>query len=285
MTDLNEDMLPLDVHLPSLSTMAALSRSCSPPPSPRVQHKHTAPPPPPQIQPERTIPPSSPRSRHMHATPSSQRATPSSQHATPASQCATPSLPRPEANRDSLRHATPSSQCATPSLPRPEVNRDSLGCATPSSQPAMPLLPHPEANRESLGHATPSSQPAMPSLPPPPKQTRLPPAPLRQGYTPGQKPRAADYENSVEKMLLDAMHEYACLILTNDTFPNGVKQTHWAKAAWLAACDDNGVHYECLITSWGSWAHGFLKDAAQTNFRIFKFKKGSSDEIKHYNQE
>ena len=29
---------------------------------------------------------------------------------------------------------------------------------------------------------------------------------------------------------------------------------------------------------------GFLKDAAHKNFKVFKFKEGSSNEIKQYNQ-
>jgi hypothetical protein len=64
---------------------------------------------------------------------------------------------------------------------------------------------------------------------------------------PGPKPKAADYEDGVEKLLLNAMHEYACLILTTDAFPNEVKQTHWAKSTWLAACNDVGVHYQCSV--------------------------------------
>jgi hypothetical protein len=43
--------------------------------------------------------------------------------------------------------------------------------------------------------------------------------------TPGPKPKASNYEPSVEKILLDAMHEYSCLILTVDAFPDKVKQT------------------------------------------------------------
>jgi len=84
-------------------------------------------------------------------------------------------------------------------------------------------------------------------LPPPHKRTRLPPAPFRQGRTPGPKPKASDYEDGVEKMLLSAMHEYACLILSTDAFPNEGKQTQWAEATWRAACEEIGVHYECSV--------------------------------------
>ncbi|KAH9983682.1 hypothetical protein BJV77DRAFT_966646 [Russula vinacea] len=126
---------------------------------------------------------------------------------------------------------------------------------------------------------------------PPCKCTKLLPALFCQGCTPGPKPNAADYEEVVEKMLLNAMYEYACLVLTVDAFPNEVKQTQWAKASWQAACEEVGEHFECsmcmvqLISGQGSWARGFLKDAARNNFKVFKFKEGLSEEIRHYNQE
>lgn len=77
------------------------------------------------------------------------------------------------------------------------------------------------------------------------KRIKLSSAPFRPGCTPGAKPKAADYDDGIEKMLLNAMHEYACLILTKDAFPNEVKQTQWAKATWQAACEEAGEHYEC----------------------------------------
>ncbi|KAF8469362.1 hypothetical protein DFH94DRAFT_685318 [Russula ochroleuca] len=76
-----------------------------------------------------------------------------------------------------------------------------------------------------------------------------------------------------------------------DAFPDEVKQTQWAKATWQAACDEVGEHYECLthmirlITGQGSWARGFMKDVVHKNFKAFKFKEGSSEEIKRYNQD
>ncbi len=41
------------------------------------------------------------------------------------------------------------------------------------------------------------------------------------------------------------MHEYACLVLTTDAFPDEVKQVQWAEVTWQTACEDLGVHYEC----------------------------------------
>jgi hypothetical protein len=48
-------------------------------------------------------------------------------------------------------------------------------------------------------------------------------------------------------MLLNAMHEYACLILATDAFPIEKKQTQWAEATWRAACEEVDVHYECSV--------------------------------------
>jgi hypothetical protein len=104
--------------------------------------------------------------------------------------------------------------------------------ATPSSRCTTPSLPHSEANRE--------------LFPPPSKQIRILPAPFCQGHTPGPKPKAADYDDGIEKMLLNAMHEYLCLILTADAFPDELKQAQWAGAMWQAACNNAGVHYKCF---------------------------------------
>jgi hypothetical protein len=104
--------------------------------------------------------------------------------------------------------------------------------ATPSSGLTMPSSPRSEVNTD--------------LLPPPLRRTKLPPAPFCQGYTPGPKPKASDYDDGVEKMLLNAMHKYACLILTVDAFPNEAKQTQWAEATWRTACEI-GVHYECSV--------------------------------------
>jgi hypothetical protein len=43
------------------------------------------------------------------------------------------------------------------------------------------------------------------------------------------------------------MHEYACLILATDAFPNERKQTQWAEITWQAACEEYGAHYECSV--------------------------------------
>src|SRR5258708_206059 len=91
------------------------------------------------------------------------------------------------------------------------------------------------------------SQCTMPLLQPPPKDITHLLAPFHPGYTPGPKPKAVDYEDGVEMMLLNAMHKYACLILTADAFPNKVKMAQWAEAMWQVACKEVGVQYECSV--------------------------------------
>lgn len=167
----------------------------------------------------RTTPPPSPSSPQIQTLPSSPRVrreqtTPSliqREHTTP--------LPSPRAQLE-------------PTIPAPSTHIPRIN-ATPSSSRTTPSSPRSELNQD--------------LLPPPHKRIRLLPAPFRQGYTPGPKPKAADYDDGVEKMLLNAMHEYSCLILTADAFPNEAKQTQWAEAMWHVACKDVGVHYECSV--------------------------------------
>jgi hypothetical protein len=104
-------------------------------------------------------------------------------------------------------------------------------CGHFQSEHMTPSSPHSEINGNLL---------ALPH-----KWNKLLPAPFRQGCTPGPKPKAVDYEEGIEKMLLNAMHEYVCLVLTVDTFPDEVKQTRWAKLTWYTACEAGGAHYEC----------------------------------------
>lgn len=148
-----------------------------------------SPPPTPRIQGECTTTPSSPFVQHGHTIPAtssrSQRIheTSSSQHPTPSSS----QRPMPSSSQrptpSSTRHPTPSSSH------HPAV---SSTCSDMNRDLSTPL----------------------------PTRGRLPPAPFHQGYIPGPKPKAADYEDGVERMLLRAMHEYACLILSTDAFPN-----------------------------------------------------------------
>lgn len=153
---------------------------------------------------------------------------PSPRPSSPISSLPTSSIP--SSPRAQHQHATP---------PPPRVRRERT---TPlvSSPPHVrsectnpPSSPRSELTRDSLRLSR--------------RYIVLPPAPFREGYTPGPKPKAADYEDGVERTLLNAMHEYACLILSTDAFPNEAKQTQWAKATWRAACEEVGEHYECSV--------------------------------------
>ena len=107
--------------------------------------------------------------------------------------------------------------------------------------------PSQHTSQHTSRHTTPLNRSGLNrgSLAPAPKPTKPPPAPFRQDYIPGSKPKVVNYDGGVEKLLLNAMHEYACLILTADAFPNEVKQIEWAKATWQAACDSADTYYEC----------------------------------------
>ncbi|KAM6494749.1 hypothetical protein JOM56_009372 [Amanita muscaria] len=127
---------------------------------------------------------------------------------------------------------------------------------------------------------------------PPAKRVKLTPASFRNGRVPGKSPKASDYEEGVEKMLLNAMHEFACLIFTVNAFPDDEIQIQWARTVWKNACDKADSHYELshrmikLITERDSWARGLLKDAARDHFKdYYKFKKGTAHETKQYNIE
>lgn len=157
----------------------------------------------------RTTASSSPHIRRERTTPPPSSPPARHEHTTPPPHIQRERTTSPSSSHVRRAGTAQSSRRATPSSPRLESNKD--------------LLPQPH------------------------KRARPPPAPFRQGYTPGPKPKAADYEDGVEKMLLNAMHEYACLILSTEAFPNEVKQTQWAKATWQAACDEVGMHYECSV--------------------------------------
>lgn len=167
-----------------------------------------------------------------------------------------PSIPRfssstPFPGRTHRGHTTPPSSPRTlhghttpPSSSSSRVQRECT--IPPPSSSHIQRVPSTESSRRTTP-SSPRSEVGRDLLPPPQTRVRLPPAPFHQGYTPGAKPKASDYDEGVEKTLLNAMHEYACLILTTDAFPTEARQTKWAETTWRAACEDVGVHYECSV--------------------------------------
>ncbi|KAM6488881.1 hypothetical protein JOM56_015658 [Amanita muscaria] len=149
---------------------------------------------------------------------------------------------------------------------------------------------HAQQSRRRRNRSTPSRSETPEDCPPAKRAKLIPVAPFRNGKGPGKSLKASDYDEGVEKMLLNAMHEFACLIFTANAFPDDETQIKWARAVWKNACDKVDSHYELshrmirLITERDSWARGLLKDAAREHFKdYYKFKKGSAHETRQYN--
>ena len=163
--------------------------------------------------------------------------------------------PPPSAPIQHEHTTTPPPYCIPPEHTTPPSSSCAQHtCSMPPSRPTTPSL----SSRSQRMHAawlsrlmtpsSPRSEMHRDSQPPPPKS--FPPAPFRQGYSPGPKPKALDYEDGVEKTLLNAMHEYACLILTTDAFPNEAKQTKWAEAMWQAAYNISKTSRHLMFCWW-----------------------------------
>ena len=56
------------------------------------------------------------------------------------------------------------------------------------------------------------------------------------GYVNSGKPKAADYEDVVQALLLRAMHDYKSCIVGVSPYPNSANQSKWAKICWKDAC-------------------------------------------------
>ena len=68
----------------------------------------------------------------------------------------------------------------------------------------------------------------------PPKEKKVPQ--FAVGYVSGGKPKAADYEDVVQALLLHAMHEYESCIVGVSPYPDSANQSKWAKICWKEAC-------------------------------------------------
>ncbi|KAF8219802.1 hypothetical protein L208DRAFT_1337754 [Tricholoma matsutake] len=96
----------------------------------------------------------------------------------------------------------------------------------------------------------------------PPKEKKIPQ--FAVGYVNGGKPKAADYEDVVQALLLHAMHEYESHIVGVSHYPDSANQSKWAKICWREACrvavEDYGMTewMSKMIKSWSSWICGEL---------------------------
>ena len=59
-----------------------------------------------------------------------------------------------------------------------------------------------------------------------------------------KKPKASDYQDVVQALILRAASEYECLIATEDAFPDTATRNKWAKKAWKNACAAADEKYE-----------------------------------------
>lgn len=67
-----------------------------------------------------------------------------------------------------------------------------------------------------------------------PKEKKIPQ--FAMGYVGGGKPKAADYEDVIQALLLRAMHEYESNIVGVNPYPDSANQSKWTKICWKEAC-------------------------------------------------
>lgn len=60
---------------------------------------------------------------------------------------------------------------------------------------------------------------------------------FRDNFVPGGRPKASDYVEDIEILLVRAMHDYACRIRTINSFPDENLQMQWALSAWRDCCE------------------------------------------------
>lgn len=59
-----------------------------------------------------------------------------------------------------------------------------------------------------------------------------------------RKPKAADFDDVVQALILRSAFEYEALISTNNSFPETATRIKWAKKVWRNACKSADEHYE-----------------------------------------
>ena len=85
-----------------------------------------------------------------------------------------------------------------------------------------------DVSSNSINGSTPSQPEAHPTEKKTPQFT--------VGYVSGGKPKAADYEDVVQALLLRAMHEYESRIVGVNPYPDSAIQGRWTKICWKEAC-------------------------------------------------
>jgi hypothetical protein len=59
-----------------------------------------------------------------------------------------------------------------------------------------------------------------------------------------KKPKASDYEDIVQALILRAASQYEALVTTQDSFPDTPLRLKWAHKSWSDANNDAGYEYE-----------------------------------------
>jgi len=118
-------------------------------------------------------------------------------------------------------------------------NTDSGSAFT--SSPQQPLAAVTNAEKRQRSNSSPA--PFEPS-----SKKSKPEAPV-PGFHEGVKvdpknPKASDYEDVANALILRAASEYECLIATEDAFPDMAKRNKWARKTWKGACAAAGEHFE-----------------------------------------
>ncbi len=86
--------------------------------------------------------------------------------------------------------------------------------------------------------ATTLQQAELPTLPQPAID-----APYKHGQVPTGKPKAADYDPRVDKLIIHACHQYEVLVSTEEPFPEAGTPVTWASRVWSDVCRRAEVNY------------------------------------------
>ncbi|KAF8197078.1 hypothetical protein BJ912DRAFT_831302, partial [Pholiota molesta] len=107
-----------------------------------------------------------------------------------------------------------------------------------------------------------------------------------------KKPKAADYEDVVQALIIRAAFEYEALVSTKNSFPDTALRHKWAVKVWKNTTNDAEEHYlmtdpiSSLIRQRGSRIRGYaLTLMRPLLISVLGFKKGSSAAIVATNQQ
>ena len=62
-----------------------------------------------------------------------------------------------------------------------------------------------------------------------------------------KKPKASDYEDTVQALILRAASKSEAFVSTQDSFQNTAQRLKWARKLWSDTNNDAGHHQETLI--------------------------------------